>query len=161
MTWVLAGLAGVVVYFFGKNRGWWSGAPKTFTCDLETDMPDQLRQAVLAQLATSKDPVALNQLAATMLMGRYEQAAYCLRHRAWQLQGSQGTPPPAPSAADLALAAQVRAQNRAASATPGAPPIAAAPPAPAQKTGVTPADVMRAASGYGGYNDDAVHGEVQ
>jgi peptidoglycan hydrolase-like protein with peptidoglycan-binding domain len=118
MEWLLAAVASVVVYSIGRARGWWpalfDGQPPAFTCDIETDMPDQMKQIVLAQVATQKNPDTLNQMAATFMMGGYVSTAYCLRHQAWVLQGSQGAPPPAPTAADIAAGQALRAQQRAA-----------------------------------------------
>ncbi len=118
MEWVLAAVASVVIYSLGRARGWWPSlmaAPTpAFTCDIETDMPDQLKQIVLAQVATQKSADVLNQMAASFMMGGYVSTAYCLRHQAWVLGGSQGAPPPAPTAADIAAGQALRAQQRAA-----------------------------------------------
>lgn len=131
MEWLLAGLAALVIYKWGEHRDWWPslfGPPKKFTCDLETDMPEAIKQSVLATLGTSKDPAALNQLAQTMLMAGYVSAAYCLKCRAAQLAGT--APPPAPTQADIAGAQAIRAaaQLAAAGAQSAVAAAAANPP---------------------------------
>lgn len=107
MPWLLVGLAAVGVYFIGKSRGWFGSPP--IVCDVESDMPDAMKQQVLAQLAANKNPASLNALAVTLSGSNYIQSAYCLAHQAWVLGGSKGSPPAAPTQAQIQAAQAQRA----------------------------------------------------
>jgi len=114
MEWILGAVAVGLVFLYGRSHQWWGGSGSgPVVCDIETDMPDQMKQVVLAQVASQKDPSALRALADSLVQGGYVQAAYCLACRAWTLSGSKGTPPAPPTAAQIAAAAAVRSTSKA------------------------------------------------
>lgn len=132
MHWLALAAVGLVTYFVGKARCWWS-CDGSFTCDVESDMPDVLKQQVLTQAASATSAVVLQTFAVTLYQAGYIQSAYCLSYRAWVLNGSHGTAPIPPSSADIA-AAQARraaaASHPAAAAAVAAASLTAPPPAP-------------------------------
>ncbi len=111
MEWALGAAAAVVLFLYGRSHSWWGGAaaPKPTVVDLEADMPDALKQAVLAQIASQTNPATLQAFATTMQQASYIQAAYALNQRAWVLSGSKGTAPTPPTTAQITAAQAVRA----------------------------------------------------
>lgn len=78
-------------------------------CDVETDMPDALKQSVLAQVASQTNPTTLAAFATTLAQAGYIQSSYCLQYQAWKLSGGTGPAPAAPTAAQIAAAQAARA----------------------------------------------------
>jgi hypothetical protein len=107
-VWLVGVLVAAGVYYVGKKRGWWGGGG-AFTCDVESDMPAQLQQTVLAQAATQTNATLLQQFAVTLYQANYIQSSYCLAYRAWVINGSQGTAPIPPTAAQISAAQAARA----------------------------------------------------
>lgn len=70
------------------------GGGRTYT--LDANLPPQLRQQVLAALATEKDPQKLYTFAAQLVQSGYPLSALALTQRAAQLGGTPPWPLPAP-----------------------------------------------------------------
>ena len=113
MEWALGAAAAFVLYLYGRSHQWWGGAASTasapIVCDIEADMPDALKQSVLAQVASQTNPLTLQEFASGLAQANYIQSAYCLNQRAWVLSGSVPPAPVAPTAAQIATAQAARA----------------------------------------------------
>ena len=118
MEWALGAAAALVIFLYGRSHSWWGGAAPSgsapIMCDLESDMPDSLKQAVLAQVASQTDPVTLQSFAAGLAQQNFIQGAYCLLQRAWVISGSVPPAPAAPTAAQITAAQAARAAAAAA-----------------------------------------------
>jgi hypothetical protein len=131
MNWIVLGVVSVLGYEYAKRKGWLASLfgntfGNTVTCDIESDMPASLKNVVLGEVATEKDPNKLIQLAQTF-NPLYPQAAYCLMRQAWVLLGKKGPEPQPPTQTQIASAATARAaQSALAAASPAAPGAAAA-----------------------------------
>lgn len=109
MEWALGAAAAVVIYLFGRSHSWWGpSSHPPIVCDLESDMPDSLKQAVLAQVASQTNVVTLQSFAAGLAQQNFIQGAYCLMQRAWVLSGSHPPAPAAPTAAQISAAQAAR-----------------------------------------------------
>lgn len=107
----------------GKQGGDGRGEGRTYT--LDSSLPAQLRQQVLAALATEKDPTRLVTFAAQCADAGYPLSAAALTQRAVELGGALSLPAP-PQAAPSA-----RAQPQPGPTSPGTPvPGPAQPAAP-------------------------------
>ena len=111
MEWAIAAAAALGIFLYGRSHSWWGGAPQgaPIVCDLESDMPDTLKQAVMAQVASQTNVATLQSFAAGLAQQNYIQAAYCLMNRAWVLSGSHPPAPTPPTAAQITAAQAARA----------------------------------------------------
>ena len=78
----------------GKGKGSGGGGGRTYT--LDRNLPPQLRQQVLAALATEKDPTRLLAFAAQCATQGYPLSAAALTQRAVELGGVSSQPQPQP-----------------------------------------------------------------
>jgi len=163
MEWALGAAAALIIYLYGRSHSWWGSAQSApIVCDLEADMPDDLKQAVLAQVASQTNPVTLQSFAAGLAQQNYIQGAYCLMQRAWVISGSKGPAPTPPTAAQISAAQAARAAAAAANlgqmtlgqlqVAPGMPNINAPVGSMIAVVGATPYDP---ASNPGGFTVSA------
>jgi hypothetical protein len=148
MEWIIASVFGLAFYRYGQGKGWWKGPNLPFlppvssgpvTVDLESDMPASLKNVVLAEVASDKDPNKLDQLSTTF-SAMYPQAAYALAHQAWVLRGGskagEAEPQP-PTAAAIQASAIFRAASAAQAAVAAQAAAAQAATAPQTQTSGT------------------------
>lgn len=163
MEWALGAAAALVIYLYGRSHSWWGASAQSapIVCDLESDMPDDLKQAVLAQVASQTNPVTLQSFAAGLAQQNFIQGAYCLMQRAWVIGGSKGPAPAAPTAAQISSAQAARAAAAASlgqmslgqmQVAPGMPNVNAPVGTLIAVVGATPYD---AASSPGGFTVSA------
>jgi len=116
---LLLGAGGGFLWYEKWGPGASSSAPPR-QITLDADLPDADKQAVIAAIMSSTSAAPLMQLAAKY--GKYPWTTYELNYRAWELNGSQGSPPPSPSTAAPSAVIDTPAPPPSPSSQSGQPP---------------------------------------